>query len=52
MMSPASPAANSVEAGTAKTWFKIFEQSPEYANGQLTFPSTSKTNVSISSPPS
>lgn len=41
MMSPASPAANSPDAGTEKTWFKIFEQKPQLENGQLVFPSTS-----------
>ena len=42
MMSKASPAANSAEAGTAQTWFKVYEQKPTYANGQLTFPSESE----------
>ena len=42
MMSPASPAANSPEAGTEQTWFKIYEQSPTYENGELVFPSTSE----------
>ena len=37
MMSPASPAANSPEAGTGQTWFKIYEQTPQYENGQLVF---------------
>lgn len=40
-MSKASPAANSAQAGTGQSWFKIYEQAPTYANGQLTFPSTS-----------
>ena len=39
-MSKAAPAANSASAGTAQTWFKVYEQAPTYANGQLTFPST------------
>ena len=37
-MSPASPAANSPEAGTGQTWFKVWEDPPVYENGALTFP--------------
>ena len=40
-MSAASPAANSANAGTAETWFKIWEDPPVYENGALVFPSTS-----------
>ncbi|EKM57539.1 glycoside hydrolase family 61 protein [Phanerochaete carnosa HHB-10118-sp] len=40
MMSPASPAANSPDAGTGQTWFKIYEEVPQYTNGQLVFPAT------------
>jgi len=40
MMSAASPAANSPDAGTGQTWFKIYEETPTFANGQLTFPAT------------
>ena len=36
-MSPASPAANSPEAGTGQTWFKIYQEVPQYENGQLVF---------------
>ncbi|KAF7791648.1 hypothetical protein EIP86_002669 [Pleurotus ostreatoroseus] len=52
MMTPASPAANSPEAGTGQTWFKIFEQKPTYANGQLTFPSTTEQQVTFTIPKS
>ncbi|KAI1788679.1 glycoside hydrolase [Ganoderma leucocontextum] len=37
-MSPASPAANSPEAGTGQTWFKVWEDPPVYENGALVFP--------------
>ncbi|EJF57368.1 hypothetical protein DICSQDRAFT_149825 [Dichomitus squalens LYAD-421 SS1] len=37
-MSPASPAANSPEAGTGQTWFKVWEDLPTFENGQLSFP--------------
>nr|4B5Q_A Chain A, GLYCOSIDE HYDROLASE FAMILY 61 PROTEIN D [Phanerodontia chrysosporium]4B5Q_B Chain B, GLYCOSIDE HYDROLASE FAMILY 61 PROTEIN D [Phanerodontia chrysosporium] len=40
MMSPASPAANSPEAGTGQTWFKIYEEKPQFENGQLVFDTT------------
>ena len=36
-MSAASPAANSPEAGTGQTWFKIYEEKPQFENGQLVF---------------
>ncbi|KAI0090399.1 glycoside hydrolase [Irpex rosettiformis] len=52
MMSEASPAANSPEAGTAQTWFKVYEQTPTFANGQLTFPSTSQTQFTFTIPQS
>ena len=44
-MSKAAPAANSNQAGTAQTWFKVYEQAPTYANGQLTFPSTCTSRI-------
>lgn len=34
MMSQASPAANSPEAATGQTWFKIYQQSPTFESGQ------------------
>lgn len=42
-MSQASPAANSPEAGTGQTWFKVFEMPPVFENGALTFPSESRS---------
>jgi hypothetical protein len=43
MMSKASPAANSPNAGTGQTWFKIYQQAPVFdaQTRQLTFPSES-----------
>ncbi|KAI0806264.1 glycoside hydrolase [Irpex lacteus] len=52
MMSKADPAANSPEAGTGKTWFKVYEQKPTFANGQLTFPSTSQQQFTFTIPKS
>ena len=49
-MSKADPAANSEEAGTGQTWFKVYEQSPVYENGALVFPSTSKPPSLLSHP--
>ncbi|GJE85227.1 glycoside hydrolase family 61 protein [Phanerochaete sordida] len=40
MMSPASPAANSPDAATGQTWFKIYEEKPQFTNGQLVFDTT------------
>lgn len=39
-LTPASPAANSEEAGTGKTWFKIYEWPPVYdaSSNSLNFP--------------
>ena len=43
-MTPASPAANSEEAGTGQTWFKIWEALPTFvpsnnsSPGSLDFP--------------
>ncbi|KAI0631024.1 glycoside hydrolase [Trametes polyzona] len=51
-MSPASPAANSPEAGTGKTWFKIWEDPPVFENGQLVFPSTSINEITFTIPKS
>ncbi|KAI0078300.1 glycoside hydrolase family 61 protein D [Panus rudis PR-1116 ss-1] len=39
-MSPATPAANSPQAGTGQTWFKVWEKTPTFANRQLTFDTT------------
>lgn len=44
-MTKADPAANAVAAGTEKTWFKVYEQSPTFENGQLVFPSTSALSL-------
>lgn len=46
-MSPASPAANSPDAGTGQTWFKVWEDAPTFdtSTRQLTFPSTSKSRI-------
>jgi len=52
MMSKASPAANSVDAGTEQTWFKIYEQKPTYANGELTFPSETQQSFTFEIPSS
>ncbi|OBZ67585.1 putative endo-beta-1,4-glucanase D [Grifola frondosa] len=38
-MSSASPAANSADAATGATWFKVWEDPPVYENGALVFPS-------------
>ncbi|KAI0346667.1 hypothetical protein BDW22DRAFT_1462603 [Trametopsis cervina] len=51
-LSKASPAANSPQAGTGQTWFKVYEQKPTYANGQLTFPSTSQQQFTFTLPKS
>ncbi|KAI0656931.1 glycoside hydrolase [Cubamyces menziesii] len=51
-MSPASPAANSPEAGTGQTWFKIWEDPPVFENGQLVFPSTSISEITFTIPKS
>jgi hypothetical protein len=42
-MSKASPAANSPSAGTGASWFKIYQDTPQYvaSSHSLTFPSTS-----------
>ncbi|KAI0696826.1 glycoside hydrolase family 61 protein D [Cytidiella melzeri] len=52
MMSKASPAANSAEAGTGQTWFKVYEQKPTYADGQLTFPSETQQQFTFTLPKS
>ncbi|KAK7681395.1 hypothetical protein QCA50_015487 [Cerrena zonata] len=51
-MSKADPAANSEEAGTGQTWFKVWEDAPTFGNGQLTFPSTSMTDFTFTIPKS
>ncbi|KAI0090401.1 glycoside hydrolase [Irpex rosettiformis] len=50
MMSKADPTANSAEAGTGSTWFKVYEQKPTFADGQLTFPSTTQEQFSFTIP--
>ena len=49
-MSPASPAANSPEAGTGQTWFKVWEDPPVYENGALVFPLESEFTQTYVSP--
>ncbi|CAL1699253.1 unnamed protein product [Somion occarium] len=51
-MTKADPAADSPEAGTGQSWFKVWEDAPTYANGQLTFPSTSITDFTFTIPKS
>jgi len=53
-MTPASPAANSPEAGTGQTWFKVWQDAPTFdaSTRQLTFPSTSMTQFTFTIPPS
>ncbi|KAF8578768.1 lytic polysaccharide monooxygenase [Ramaria rubella] len=51
-MTPASPAANSPDAGTGQTWFKVWEDAPVYSNGALTFPSETMTQFTFTIPPS
>jgi len=53
-MSKASPAANSPQAGTGQTWFKIWEDAPVFSSStrQLTFPSTSETSFTFTIPKS
>ncbi|OCH85776.1 hypothetical protein OBBRIDRAFT_821398 [Obba rivulosa] len=49
-LSQASPAANSAEAGTASTWFKIWEDPPVLENGALVFPSQSIDEITFTIP--
>lgn len=51
-MSRADPAANSAQAATGKTWFKVWELGPTYANRQLTFPSASMQQFTFTIPKS
>ncbi|EIW55288.1 uncharacterized protein TRAVEDRAFT_39560 [Trametes versicolor FP-101664 SS1] len=51
-MSRASPAANSPEAGTGQTWFKIWEDPPVFENGALVFPSESMNEITFTIPKS
>ncbi|KAI0367648.1 hypothetical protein BV20DRAFT_949716 [Pilatotrama ljubarskyi] len=51
-MTPASPAANSPEAGTGRTWFKIWEDPPVFENGQLVFPSQTMDEITFTIPKS
>ncbi|KAF7791649.1 hypothetical protein EIP86_002670 [Pleurotus ostreatoroseus] len=51
-MSKASPAANSPEAGTGQTWFKVFEMPPVFENGALTFPSENLESFTFDLPSS
>ncbi|KIP02419.1 glycoside hydrolase family 61 protein [Phlebiopsis gigantea 11061_1 CR5-6] len=51
-LSEANPAANSEEAGTGQTWFKVYEQSPVYENGALVFPSTTQQSFTFTLPTS
>lgn len=44
-MSAASPAANSPDAGTEQTWFKVWEDPPVLQSGALVFPSTGKVPI-------
>ncbi|OJT15959.1 hypothetical protein TRAPUB_12857 [Trametes pubescens] len=51
-MSRASPAANSPEAGTGQTWFKIWEEPPVFENGALVFPSEAMNEITFTIPKS
>ncbi|KAI0792333.1 glycoside hydrolase family 61 protein D [Abortiporus biennis] len=53
-MSKADPAANSPEAGTGQTWFKVWEDAPTFSSStrQLTFPSTTMTQFTFTIPSS
>ncbi|GJE85229.1 glycoside hydrolase family 61 protein [Phanerochaete sordida] len=51
-LSKATPEANSVQAGTAQTWFKVYEQKPVYENGALVFPSTTQQSFTFTLPKS
>jgi hypothetical protein len=53
MMSSASPAANSEQAGTGKTWFKVWDWAPTYSKSTgLVFASEGVTNVTFTLPKS
>ncbi|GJE85228.1 glycoside hydrolase family 61 protein [Phanerochaete sordida] len=51
-MSSAVPYANSTQAGTGPTWFKVFEMPPVMQNGQLTFPSENLQSFTFTIPKS
>ncbi|OBZ67573.1 putative endo-beta-1,4-glucanase D [Grifola frondosa] len=51
-MSEASPAANSAEAGTGSTWFKVWEDPPVFENGALVFPSQTIDSFTFTIPKS
>ncbi|EKM57538.1 glycoside hydrolase family 61 protein [Phanerochaete carnosa HHB-10118-sp] len=51
-MSPAEPDANSTQAGTGQTWFKVYEMPPVMQNGQLTFPSENLQSFTFTIPES
>ncbi|EIN14512.1 hypothetical protein PUNSTDRAFT_80948 [Punctularia strigosozonata HHB-11173 SS5] len=52
-MTPASPAANSNEAGLGQTWFKIWEDPPVFTPGEgLVFPSQSIQEFTVTIPKS
>lgn len=51
-MSLASPAANSEEAGTGQTWFKVWQDAPVFTNGELVFPSETMDQFTFTIPKS
>ncbi|KAI0696825.1 glycosyl hydrolase family 61-domain-containing protein [Cytidiella melzeri] len=51
-MSKATPAANSPQAGTGQTWFKVYEIPPVYSDGQLSFPSENVQSFTFTVPKS
>ncbi|EKM57537.1 glycoside hydrolase family 61 protein [Phanerochaete carnosa HHB-10118-sp] len=53
-LSQASPAANSPEAGTEQTWFKVYQQTPVFdaATHQLNFPSETQQSFTFTLPES
>ncbi|GJJ15136.1 hypothetical protein Clacol_009411 [Clathrus columnatus] len=51
-MSAASPAANSEEAGTGQTWFKVWQDAPVFTDGQLVFPSQTMDQFTFTIPKS
>ncbi|KAL4243985.1 Endo-beta-1,4-glucanase D [Abortiporus biennis] len=53
-MSKASPSANSAQAGTGQTWFKVWENPPVFnaASRQLTFPSQNIQSFTFTIPKS
>ncbi|KAI0346666.1 glycoside hydrolase family 61 protein D [Trametopsis cervina] len=51
-LSKASPAANSPQAGTGQSWFKVYEIPPVLQNGALTFPSENQQQFTFTLPKS